>query len=105
METTHTKGPWVVNNNAYTQVHGLDCSEVYRPLNDEGEGEWIAYVRGNSVEERIANAQLIAAAPELLSCLIEWLETSGIDPFDTNTQGYSKQATKAINAILKATTP
>lgn len=62
----HTPGPW-----AYDE----DSSEVYSAADGYGTG-WIALVKGNddagvSFPEtmRLANARLIAAAPELLACL------------------------------------
>lgn len=63
----HTPGPW-----AYDE----DSSEVYSEADGYGTG-WIALVKGNddagvSFPEtmRLANARLIAAAPELLAALM-----------------------------------
>jgi hypothetical protein len=101
MSTQYTPGEW----HTEMPVHTLEFEE--ETLLFAGEKP-IAIILGgyskNEIEpeELRANAQLIAAAPELLECLIEWLEMSGVDPFQPNSQGYSKQTVKAINAIQKA---
>lgn len=57
IELKHTPGPWETNHRASTTVCGLECSEVFIPAKGEDLGEWIGYIRGNSKNERIANAQ------------------------------------------------
>jgi hypothetical protein len=72
----HTPGPWVLSPlNHETDIHGLPCVEVHRPTTEDSNGEigalgeWVCYVRGNTVAERTINARIIAAAPELLEAL------------------------------------
>lgn len=89
MSTQYTPGPWIDKNKDIPFAGG----DIY------AKGEYICTTSGNAK----ANTALICAAPELLECLIEWLEMSGVDPFQPNSQGYSKQTVKAINAIQKAT--
>jgi hypothetical protein len=67
----HTPGPWAYDG---------DSQEVYGTAEKYGSG-WIARVVGNDSdgrpfpdEERLANARLIAAAPELLAALKMWME-------------------------------
>ena len=65
MKTTHTPGPWeivVVNHNGWT----LDGSDrPFMPLYRIGDGEFFI-----EPKEALANARLIAAAPELLEALV-----------------------------------
>jgi len=90
METKFTKGEWKVNNDCFTEVHGLTTSEI-------GNGkEWLAYVRGNTPEERKANAKLIAAAPDLLESL-----KNAIYIIETKADGFGVNDLK--QAIKKAT--
>lgn len=64
MNTKHTPGPWTVNPKAKTNIrHGnltiANCSSTHD---------------GSRAEEEIANAKLIAAAPDLLEEEIKNLE-------------------------------
>lgn len=79
MKTQHTPGPWITQTDEIGKVRITDSAT---------EGITIAEVRTRfvaigrlkacaSVEEREANAQLIAAAPELLAALGEMLEQFG----------------------------
>lgn len=72
MTTTHTPGPW---------AYDADSQEVFSDDARHGAG-WIAFIKGNDGEgrpltepERLANARLIAAAPDLLAAAIDALET------------------------------
>jgi hypothetical protein len=60
MTTNHTAGPWT-----YKDSFELNVIQKNNP-----EAEAICEVTGNPAEQ-FANAQLIAAAPELLAALIE----------------------------------
>lgn len=69
MNTKHTPAPWTVNPKAKTNIrHGnltiANCSSTHD---------------GSREEEEIANAKLIAAAPELLEALqdLTWLIEQG----------------------------
>lgn len=83
MTITHTPGPW---------AYDAESQEVFSDDARHGAG-WIAFIKGNDGEgrpltepERLANARLIAAAPDLLDALRGvmnwWAETStpnGVD--------------------------
>ena len=98
MRTKHTKGNWDFDNRPLTKVHGLDCSEVSISSTGDKLGEWIAYVRGNSLAEREANARLIAAAPELLEALMSIENDNGSIP-DAIWQMRNKAIQKAIGGV------
>lgn len=99
MKTKHTKGEWIrkegtIINPNYDHTKGNihEIAQCYTGWDEK-----------NTKEECLANAKLIAAAPELLESLNDmkiffhsWLQQ------DENTIGY-KAAIKAINAIKKAT--
>jgi hypothetical protein len=91
----HTRGPWFANNNSDHKIYGLPCSEIYNSTTEIDDGEWIAYVRGTTKNQRESNARLIAAAPELL----EALKTFGkfIDDFDV--EGMSLNELSLLTAL------
>lgn len=67
---THTPGPWKLQNVIASDRHTL----VYKRIIAKGIKEAIAFAgvyKGHNAE---ANAQLIAAAPELLDACIDALE-------------------------------
>ena len=88
----HTPAPWTVNPKAKTNIrHGnltiANCSSTHD---------------GSREEEEIANAKLIAAAPELLEALIECLE--GVKELNGEYQdGWDDVIEKASLIIKKAT--
>lgn len=97
METKHTPGPWK------TPGHDIPIVHVY------GAGRFPAIVAyypalvhaggaGTTPDERVANARLIAAAPELLAAcvLFEDLTRNGLAPG-------SEDLRQLQNAIAKAT--
>lgn len=84
--TAHTPGPWQVKHRRLMKIKG-SVHQVYQPT-DEG-GYPTAFVPAwddpapgevDGTEEAIANAQLIAAAPELLNALVLVVNTYGWDP-------------------------
>lgn len=88
----HTPAPWTVNPKAKTNIrHGnltiANCSSTHD---------------GSREEEEIANAKLIAAAPELLEALMEYvnLQQGHISKLTTTP---SQRLEKGIAAIKKAT--
>jgi hypothetical protein len=62
METKFTKGEWILNNNSCTIIFENDCSR-------DGEIDIIAHC-----EEAIANAKLVAAAPDMYNALEHIIE-------------------------------
>lgn len=75
--TAHTPGPWLVYNEAarFPGIDGRNSSVVVYGTDNELEG-----VKGRTHAEALANARLIAAAPELLEALeylVEWSADRG----------------------------
>lgn len=101
-----TKGPFTANHDVATEVYRLKTSEISAPLSDEL-GQWVAYVRGENTEQRIANANLFAASQLLLSALIDLLSVCEENP-SVPGQWWSKgvptndQLNKAKSAIEAA---
>lgn len=93
METKHTKGEWKVTTNEYNDVAPLfiQCkssilADVHKNINNQ--------------QESIANAKLIAAAPELLeACIIALKYFNGFDSPEQNEAAFHA----LNNAIKKAT--
>lgn len=100
MNTEHTPGPW----NSASLDQDSDHIEVFAGISD---GDQVAVVKGYGLAtgkhyEAIANARLIAAAPDLLAALDALIaaiyEGKYVDP-------YSDVYRDALNAIAKATGP
>lgn len=67
---TGLAGPFKVIAHPNRKIFNLEVSEVYcSPY-------WVAFVRAEDEKERIATAQLFAAAPLLLSALIKFVQVS-----------------------------
>lgn len=91
----HTPGPWVADDN-----EGLSMWKIYSRMSPSGSGipgPFVAKVIGYSAEAD-ANAQLIAAAPELLEALRLFITLYGTD--DVTAWQYIRD--KAVSAIAKA---
>lgn len=97
MNTKHTPAPWTVNPKAKTNIrHGnltiANCSSTHD---------------GSREEEEIANAKLIAAAPELLEALREYVNNEERGIRYANKYGIPHQVSEkyrlAKAAIKKAT--
>lgn len=102
METKHTPGPWVKDyGNTIGHIKSIAKHEDRAtPTLCRYDTEYIA----SSIpeEEREANGKLIAAAPDLLSSLIECL--AGVKELNGEYQdGWSDIITRAEAAIIKAT--
>lgn len=94
MQTKHTPGPWAVLDNTATP---------YGQLTVESENHGAVAVcftveRGETAAplECVANARLIASAPELLACLLDVLDADG----DLDVMDFDRYRA----AIAKATT-
>ena len=88
--TDPTKGPW--------RVFEADQYMVVSPDKGMDNGFNIAFVDGrvsDDEEEIIANARLIAAAPDLLAALEEWVDVLCINGDDCPL-GYHRRAKAAI---------
>jgi hypothetical protein len=94
-EVRWTKGPWRFAGGASSSV-----------TNAEGDCIATTGFTGFPVEERHANARLIAAAPELYEALKAWVDhLDGPVDAPTNTLAHERKLMAASRAILsKATT-
>ena len=69
----YTKGPW----KAQMYPRGFDQKESYEVFADDKDGTYIAGINEDNPDYK-GNAQLIAAAPELLEAAEEILETVSV---------------------------
>lgn len=97
-EVKHTPGPW--------EVESWNDREIVK-----GCGRYVATISRDvpSIEDRKANARLIAASPALLSALVDvmgWFDSAAVRNLMTK-QGYQSECSRIINearaAIAKAT--
>ena len=99
MDTKHTPGPWYVNTNGSLSEYAV-CAEVFG--SGFSSSVAVAMQRDNkarnpiSPDEALANARLIAAAPELLEAL------ESLKPLLNSSYGQRYRA-QAFAAIAKAT--
>lgn len=102
MEAKHTPGPWKIFDEG-DHFPGIDADEMTIILwgnEDENVG-----VQGHSKDERLANARLIAAAPELLECLV-WAMREGRLSYSARTssnRAHCDAIDRAKAVIAKAT--
>lgn len=105
----HTPGPWQVDPRYPIDVQTADGKqEVCTPFYEGSRGNVINPVTGVALYgEALANARLIAAAPELLGALVGMLEIYGVreqhierEPFASSTEVECCNAARA--AIAKA---
>jgi hypothetical protein len=74
MKTTHTEGPWQLTTVPFELMNNDNAASIYGPVSKQGGACLIADIsRSAGDEEAIANAKLIAVAPELLKALQELL--------------------------------
>ena len=107
----HTPGPWKANDNGF--VHPANKTPAIGTTMIHGMDEDFASTRGcchaPPVEEREANARLIAAAPELLEALetldreVEMLEMFGETGTTASRSNVEKAQLAARAAIANAT--
>ena len=97
MTTTHTPGPWCLQE-SLNDFYGQEIIGGRRIIAETCIDDAV-----QETEEDLANARLIAAAPDLLSAL-EYFYNIMHDYRDSTRKGYVKQAFKrARDAITKAT--
>ncbi len=103
-EMKHTPGPWLTDN-AVVGWHGGECPAV-RVSYESSPGYFSALAmcdtRGGE-ENAIANARLIAAAPDLLESLCDVLPVFYNDGTRIYAKVYADKISKAEAAIAKAT--
>jgi hypothetical protein len=80
MRTKHTPGPWKININANFQIYDCEMDEMICELSD--------------LKEYKANAQLIAAAPEIYHLLQK-----------INTAFYTRSTKKEWTDLMELTKP
>jgi len=97
-KTKHTPGPWIVE-----ECHNIDGSK-FLTINGQGpHGAWLADIQAGSVnghpadftEKHLANACLIAAAPELLAALRGLMNQAAKDA-----EGYALDGSEPIWAWI-----
>jgi hypothetical protein len=107
-ETKHTKGEWKIRK-AIAMPSKSGSIEIFSNniiavgINAESDEDFmaVAFCGNFQNEQALANAKLIAAAPELLEALKNLLNTCPCD-FDTTTEFYEANQ-RAIDAIKQAT--
>lgn len=110
MSAGHTPGPWVANSwgsCVETQAHDLPLNRVhgygsdYTLICSLNDGEYHEYRDGM---EQLANARLIAAAPDLLKALAEVLQWHGVltGPDDSIAVDVQKRGRAAITKATGA---
>jgi hypothetical protein len=98
MSTKHTPGPWF-----YTGKHN-DCEVRYVGTNREDHyHEEVATLYHGEGEEQIANARLIAAAPELLEALKWYVENDDTNIGMEGNEFWEEGLERGKAAIAKAT--
>lgn len=76
--SAHTPGPWTAKT--YSTETVRDAVGIYA-----GTLQVVPDIAGRSLEQCDANIRLIAAAPELLACLLDVLDANGdLDAMDFN---------------------
>ena len=93
MNAKHTPPPWVVS-----QLHGMHSGRAANEFGVLGASGCIAITPNRSNADNAANARLIAAAPKLLTALIELVRIS--TPPASPVQDLAVQA--ALAAIAEA---
>ena len=82
-----TKGEWYMSNDTGVVIYSDNL-------------RFCQYITGRTEEEALANAQLIAAAPELLNTLMELHDLLEENLPEWYLKGHHNRAEKAINKAL-----
>ena len=91
--TKHTPGEWFIEKELPTEHPGIEANVFGKFFSvviwgDAEDTNDDSGVRGRTPEEAMANARLIAAAPDLLEALIElrnfYIEMTGLPPVAAN---------------------
>ena len=98
MKTKHTEGTWV-KDDTFIKVGNRIIAEVYNDHNflpnpSDPDGQQIP-----SKEEGEANEKLIAAAPELLECLLFFEK---FDDVEVHSKEWEKLAARHLDMVEKA---
>lgn len=109
METKHTKGEWFAEGRTLYSLHTIrgeyDHTGEPRKINRFYAGFYPDYANGVTLEEVEANVKLCAAAPDMLSALIELhnvvMQTDDRRIFDNGKN--AEVVAKAKEVIFKAT--
>ena len=98
----HTAGPW-------TKMGGNDCHKIRSQ--ERVLAEVLGVTRGRrrnkNHDEAMANARLIAAAPEMLEVLKDIVESFGLNPFirarrEMSAEEINRLIKRALEAVSKA---
>jgi hypothetical protein len=107
-EAKHTPGPWQQHDDA--PVYGPGYASTVWSAKGPGHGLVADCRQCSSFEEERANARLIAAAPDMLACLIEiraLITEAGLTGFNCHEGDWAERlfATQAAShaAVRKAT--
>jgi hypothetical protein len=73
-ETKHTKGEWTIFVHKECTYPGIECLSSQGNFSIACIGNDLEGIQGRTKEEAIANAKLIAAAPDMLEALIDLVE-------------------------------
>ena len=94
-KTKHTPGPWEKGENGFGDIMMVYCDDE---LGSAVADCSVKHYMKLTIDERLANAKLIAAAPSLLQSLIEL-----VDVMPSITPDHQEARVKAIESINKAT--
>ena len=102
MNAKHTPGPWALGSISRTGMQSID-GRSNEGIYWEAFTEVAVRLDGIPCSEGMANARLIAAAPELLDCLIHLTERDWFKDGDCGHVVCCLDADKVRSAITKAT--
>ena len=99
MNTKHTPGPWVIDPDYRNDPGAINGGDNLRRV-----VKWDGFARRHT-PEAVANARLIAAAPDLLASLRALLDIVHDDLTHERQEDHREALNAAKNAIAKATQP